>query len=188
MNSSTFWSCSCESSAVTGSGARVQYPEPRDVGGAVAALHVLQRLRALGPMPGVDLRLAEEQLRVLGALEPALLYALLDKRQALSGLALVDVVHAELHEVVAVFRGERFLLVLGAVLLRLGEALGDEVAQALVALGVLAVTEQFQLVTLVDDRLRLGGDAGLQRQLPHLQIGVRLLQGFGCKPQGSDAQ
>src|SRR5258708_12604912 len=97
MNSPTFWSCSCESSAVTSSGARVQDPEPRHVRRAVAALHVLQGLRAPGPLAGVDLRLAEEKLGIVGALHPALLYPLLDQPQPLFPLPLLHLLPPDLH-------------------------------------------------------------------------------------------
>src|SRR6266852_3896815 len=126
MNSSTLSSCSCDSSApANGSGisppvstppkpessvprlrARVQHPEPRDVGGAVLAADGLQRLHGALFVARQELRLAEAQLRVLGSPETALLDPLLHERQALVGLALVHIVHAELHEVVAARRGE----------------------------------------------------------------------------------
>src|SRR5258708_28179917 len=145
MNSSTFLSCSSDSSPpVSGSAiaspralsrgwrqlwgqtaihalrACVQDPKPRDVGRAVVALDLAQRLHALRLVAGIDLRFAQAQLRVLGALQAALLDALLDEREALVGTALVDIVEADLHQVVAVLGRQRVRLVLVAVLLRLG--------------------------------------------------------------------
>src|SRR5512143_2063210 len=64
------------------SGARLEHPQAREVRGAVVAVHALERLHGAVPVAGVELRLAEAQLRVLGALEPALLDALLDEREA----------------------------------------------------------------------------------------------------------
>src|SRR5712692_6117921 len=122
--------------------ARVQHPEPRDVGGAVLAADGLQRLHGALFVARQELRLAEAQLRVLGSPETALLDPLLHERQALVGLALVHIVHAELHEVVAARRGERLALVLRALLLRAGDALLDERAQPRVALRVLAGAER----------------------------------------------
>src|SRR4051812_40705969 len=100
----------------TSSRTRVQDPEPCDVRRAVAALHGAQRGNALLLLAGLQLRLAQAQLRVLGALQPALLDALLDERQSLRSVTLVHVVEPDLDELVSVFRRERFLLVLGAVL------------------------------------------------------------------------
>src|SRR5258707_11890611 len=150
MNSSTFLSCSSDSSApATGSGmasphalrrgeaiisgkqgsaelaARVKDPEARDIGRAVGALHGLERLHAARLLAVGELRFAQAQLRVLGTPEAALLDALLDHPEALLALAFVDVLEAELHEVVAVRGSRGVLLVLGARLLHLGEALGD---------------------------------------------------------------
>src|SRR5438270_3811359 len=189
MNSSTFSSCSCDSSApASGSGiyppvlspkpessvprlrARVQHPEARDVGGAVVSRDGLERLHGALPLARHELRLAERELRVLGTLEAAFLDALLDERQALVRLALVDVVHAELHQLLAARRRERLALVLRPVVLGGRHALVDERAQTRVALGLLAGAERFHLVALVDDLLRLGGGSGLQRELRHLHV------------------
>src|SRR2546423_7439730 len=104
MNSSTFRSCSCDSSApAKGSGipfpqrgqvtsstpsrASVQDPQPSDIRSAVVALHRPERLHAARLLAGVDLRLAQAQLGVLGTLEAALLDALLDEGEPLFGLA-----------------------------------------------------------------------------------------------------
>src|SRR6185437_4665273 len=93
-----------------GSRPRLEDPEPGEVGGAVGALHALQRGHGGVLLAGVELRLAEAQLRVLGALEAALLDALLDEGEALVGLPLVDVLQADAHEVVAGLGGLRVLL------------------------------------------------------------------------------
>src|SRR5260370_22868974 len=78
--------------------ARVQYAEARDVGGAVLAADGPQRLHGGLLVAREEQRLAERKLRVLGTPEAALLDPLLHERQALVGLALVHIVHAELHE------------------------------------------------------------------------------------------
>src|SRR5256885_11947703 len=147
---------------------RLEDPEPREVRGAVRALHLAEGLHRALPLPRLELRLGHEQLRIVGALQPALLDALVDERKALGGIALVDVIQADAHEVVAVLGRERFGLVLGAVLLGFGEVPGDEVAQALLAARVGAGAQHARLVALVHDLLRLGGDAGLEGELRHL--------------------
>src|SRR5205814_7079972 len=124
--SSTFLSCSSVSSPVVLSvscmaplpkshydlPARVERPEPREIGGAVVALHRLERLHAARLLARVDLGIAEGELGVLRALETALLDALLHEVDALVGLAFEGVVQADLHEVVAFLRGERLRLFL----------------------------------------------------------------------------
>src|SRR4051812_3951384 len=97
MNSSTFLSCSCDSSPpVKGSGiaasprarvrrcedyqmlgASMQRKQARHVCGAIVALHVAKGLDAGSALARLDLRFAQAQLRVLRALQPALLDALL---------------------------------------------------------------------------------------------------------------
>src|SRR3954470_14130329 len=90
---------------------RVQDPEARDVGRAVVAFHFAQRAHGGILAARLQLRLAQAELRVFGALQAALLQALVDQLEALVGLAFVHVVEADLDEVAAILRGKRFLLV-----------------------------------------------------------------------------
>src|SRR6516162_7143587 len=82
-----------------GSRPGLEDPEPGDVGGAVGAFHGLQRGHGGVLLARVELGLAETELGVVGTLEAALLDALLDERESLVGLAFVDVLEADLHQV-----------------------------------------------------------------------------------------
>src|SRR5690349_8058999 len=75
------------------SGPCLEDPETRDVRGAVGAPHLAERLHGALLLPGAKLGFAQEELRIVGALEAALLDALLDERDALGRVALVHVVH-----------------------------------------------------------------------------------------------
>src|SRR5262252_3903613 len=59
--------------AVDPSGARLQGEEAREIRGAVRALHLAECLRGLLALPGLELRLAQQELRIVGTLEVALL-------------------------------------------------------------------------------------------------------------------
>src|SRR5688572_11500103 len=168
--------------------ARVQDPESGDVGGAVGALDASERLDAARTLARMHLGVAEGELGIFRALEAALLDALVDELQALVGLALEDIVHADAHEVVAILGGEGLLLLLGAVLLRLVEALHHQVTQSLMAIGPLSGAEQLGVVTLVQYRLGLRGISRLHRELCHLEELIGLGEVAGLEAQAEDVQ
>src|SRR5690348_11901841 len=100
--------------------ARLERPQPSEVGRAVASLHFAERLHGALLLPGAHLRFAQQQLRIVGAAQAAFLDALLDEGDALARVAFVDVIQAHAHEVVAVLGRESVGFILGAVLLALG--------------------------------------------------------------------
>src|SRR5436190_6316737 len=121
--------------------ARVQDPQARHVGRAVGPFHFAQDLDALLLAAGIEKRLAVAQLRVLGALEAALLDPGVDERQALGGVALVDVGESEGHLRVAILGRLGLLLFLRARLLRGLESGVHQLAQPLMALGLVALAQ-----------------------------------------------
>ncbi len=120
----------------------------------------------------LQLRDAQEELGVLGPLEPALLDALLHEGEALLRRAFDHVVVAHGHEAVAGLVRQRVLLGLGAGLRGFVERLLREVAQALVALRVLAGAQRVRGIALFDDLLRFRREFRLEGELRHLEVVV----------------